>query len=512
MKNLIIAILIASLAIMEIISPVHAETVTMDEALTVANNHIAWIIHNEGNWGGFDKAEVAEIGEFKRGDKVLGYFCHVKPTGYIVISLLKVLPPVKAYSTTDSIDPDCDEGMTDLIKMTMEHMLDEIEKRTVSIELVQSQDVKDILETNYLPDWNRLGRDTVVFKQELASGGVPMNYEGGPPPLLTTHWHQEPPYNDHCEDDNCDWPGYDNYNDRALVGCTATAAAQIMKYWAWPPRGKGSSEGVNFNDEYDWVNMLDKYVYNASYHRFEDSDGNPCSQAQIYAVAELCHEVGIGADMWYTCDWSWANLGDEPGDDMTDAYKSYFRYNPNTDYEKRIMHTDDGWWDIITTNLNHNRPIQYGWLEIPEGGHSTVVDGWKIEGSSRKVHINYGYGGTDDGWYDIDNLPGIEVMIRKIKPAPSLRSWLSGTYTKKAFPYRYFDQDATGHDAVFEAGQDLLFLPGITVKCTSPDGKIQFIGWSNSNTRLFTRGDISKGIRIHSGKINLYNQGSIKFP
>jgi len=490
--------------------PLRDGIVTIDEALTVANNHIAWIIHNEGSWGGFDNADVAEIQEFKRGDKVLGYFCRVEPTGYIVVSLLKVLPPVKVYSTTDSIDPGYDEGMTDLIKMTMERMLGEIEIRTGSIESVQVQDVQDILETNYLADWRELGQDTVVFRQALSSGNVPMNYQGGDW-LLSTDWHQEPPFNDDCEDHDCSWPQYGYYNDRAPVGCVATAAAQIMKYWAWPPFGEGSDEGVDFSDQYDWVNMLEEYVYDAGQNRFEDNAGNPCSQAQIDAVAELCYEVGAGADMWYTCDWSWANLGDELGDDMTDAYKAFFRYNPNTDYEKRIMHTDDGWWDIITTNLNLNRPIQYGWLELPEGGHSAVIDGWKIEGSSRKVHINYGWvGSAADTWYDIDNISGVEVMIRKIKPAPSLGASLSGSYSPPSFPYRYFDQDATGDDVVFEAGHLLQFLPGVKVTCTSTSGgKIAFGGESTDNTLLFSRGDEWRGIRLYDGHIYLYQNGSI---
>ena len=52
-------------------------------------------------------------------------------------------------------------------------------------------------------------------------------------------------------------------------------------------------------------------------------------------------------------------------------------------------------------------------------------------------------------WYDIDNLPFIEVMIRKIKPAPSMGSWLSGSHSPPSFPYRYFDQDAKWHDPTF---------------------------------------------------------------
>ncbi len=494
MKKLIIAILFVSVAIMVPVSPVHAEMATMDEALTVANNWITLIIHNEGDWGGSKTAEVEEIEEFKRGERVIGYFCHVKPKGYIVISLRKELAPVKAYSAVSDLEPESDEGLADVIKMRMNGILNAIEQQIGLVQSARTKDVENILETNHRSTWDELEGKIETFKAGLESGVIGMNYEKGEV-LLSSNWHQRNPYNRWC-------PPVTGDEAHALVGCVATAAAQIMRYWAWPPYGVGW-----YDDPYDWPNMPDEL-------------DTLSPQAQIDAVAELCYEVGKAAGTDYGCDESTAWLGAKPGADMTDAYKDHFRYNKNTDFEQRWHYSDERWFDIIKTNINKNRPVQYGILDVSLGAgfaaHSMVCDGWKVVGSIRMCHMNYGRTGTSsDAWYNIDNLPDsdAEGMIRKIKPAPSLGSELkSGTYTKKAFPYRYFDQDATGHDTVFEAGQYLQFLPGITVKCTSSDGgKIQFIGWSYSNTRLFTRGDISKGIRIHSGHINLYNQGSIKF-
>ena len=515
MKKLIIAILFVSVAILVPVSPVQAEMATMDEALTVANNWITLIIHNEGNWGGSQTAELEEIEEFKRGERVIGYFCHVKPKGYIVISLRKELAPVKAYSAINDLDPESDEGMADVIKMRMYGILNAIEQQIGTVQSARTKDVENILETNHRSTWDELGGNIETFKAGLESGVIVMNYEKGKV-LLSSDWHQQPPYNNNCPGTGCSWPDYNNFNHHKRVGCVATAAAQIMRYWAWPPVGEWSP----YNDPYDWPNMLNQYDWDGV-SWFNDEDGNLCSQAQINAVAELCYEVGKAAGTDYGCGDSSAWLGSKPAaTDMTEAYIEHFRYNEKTDFEQRWHHSDEAWFDIIKTNINKNRPVQYGTLDVsvwPVGlaAHSMVCDGWKVVGSTRMCHMNYGWSGqSTDTWYNIDNLADsdAEGMIRKIKPAPSLESKLSGPYAKKAFPYRYFDQDATGHDAVFKAGQYLQFLPGITVKCTSPDGgKIQFIGWSYDNTRLFTRGDISKGIRIHSGHINLYNQGSIKF-
>ena len=85
MKNVRIITLIAFLGMTGLISPVHAQMATTDEAMTVAANWITLIIHQKGDWGGSQTAEVQELQKFKRGDRELGYFCRVKPTGFIVV-------------------------------------------------------------------------------------------------------------------------------------------------------------------------------------------------------------------------------------------------------------------------------------------------------------------------------------------------------------------------------------------------------------------------------------------
>jgi hypothetical protein len=108
--------------------------------------------------------------------------------------------------------------------------------------------------------------------------------------------------------------------------------------------------------------------------------------------------------------------------------------------------------------------------------------------------------------------PGGGTMLENIYPASALGAWLSGRYASPGFAYRYFDRDATGHDARFDAGQTLQFLPGVTVGCTSSrGGRIGFDGLNTANTYLFTRGDPSTGIRIHSGHIHLLKNGRLTF-
>jgi hypothetical protein len=135
--------------------------------------------------------------------------------------------------------------------------------------------------------------------------------------------------------------------------------------------------------------------------------------------------------------------------------------------------------------------------------------------------MNYGWDNSYSGWYTLDALfypaggsTSYEYIMENIYPAQSLNSVIIGTYPRdSSFNYRYFNVDATGNYATFEGGQYLQFLPDITVTCTNTTGgSIRFLGSAIDTTRLFSRGDTTKGARLYDGgtiKMNRY--GSIRF-
>jgi hypothetical protein len=180
---------------------------------------------------------------------------------------------------------------------------------------------------------------------------------------------------------------------------------------------------------------------------------------------------------------------------------------------------------MIRDNLNANMPLQYG---IPD--HSIVCDGWRIVSGFKQYHMNYGWGNWlgqgscwdpyigigSNTWFTLDALPctalADEDAIAYIKPFGSLGASLSGTYTAYAeFPYRYVNVDTGGESAVFQAGQLIQSLPERTIRCTGVGGGgVKFYGSPALHTRLFTRGDTSKGIKITSGCVALYGGGAVR--
>jgi hypothetical protein len=492
MKNLTIRILIASFAAMMFISEAQARIVTTDKALIVANNWINTIIREKGSWGDADSAYVDSIRQFKRGERVLGYFCNVEPAGYIIVSLRKEFAPVKAYSARTELEPEIDEGMADLLKDKMEHILDKVEKQFGSLTTARSEDVSGLFEVNYKQAWEILEKGEPPTQKadvgaEAASDYVQGgNYQEGDF-MLNTRWHQFYPYNLYCPpppppppDPNCDL-------DHCTVGCNATAGAQVLRHWCWPPYGYGGSP---YLDIYEWWNIPDTV-----------SGTSPA--AQINATAELNYEVGLAGNQAY-CVVDCATAGHI--NNMRPGYINHFRYYAGCSVQDRINYTASAWFNLIKAQLNVNRPMTYG---IP--GHAIVCDGWQEVGVLKQYHMNYGWGGNADTWYTLDSLedPTVEHLLTNHFPAPAIGSTvLSGTYPKNLFPYRYFDRDAiAGLTTTFASGNYLQFLDGVRLRAT---GHVRIESTATVDTRIFAGGDPSTGIHLTRGTMILTSGGSVK--
>jgi len=498
MRKIGVIVLIASLVIAGLQTYSYAKLVTMIEAQVVAEHWIALIIAKKGSWGGEGSASAEDIKELKRKGRTVGYFCKVHPKGYIILSLRKEFVPVKAYSAVSDLDPEKETGMADLIKGSMEKIVDKVEKELGRIDSIPSDALKNVLHKNYLDAWEFLkeGREETpsgMSTQDMTTA----NYQEGDF-LIQSDWHQNAPYNNFT-------PGPCSNGNNTKVGCVATAGAQIMRYWNWPPSGTNVNlpnwPQFEIADPYDWPNILDEVT---------------TGDAEIYqdAVAELCHEVGQAVRMNYGCDVSLADT-----DFMKVVFNYHFRYSSAVDVESWPYYTSAAsWFNLLKAQLNLNRPILYN---IPgDPGHAVVLDGWQEITEFNPVlmqyHMNYGWANSATAWYTLGDEGSVNVgssMVRNVYPEQSLGSTLSGTYaTNDLFPYRYFDQDATGSSATFQSGQLLQFLEGITVTNTSTSGgTFTFEGDAFGSTVLYTGGNVSKGIKIDNGELVLNRNGSIRF-
>lgn len=208
-------------------------------------------------------------------------------------------------------------------------------------------------------------------------------------PLLgDIKWNQSKPYNNMC-------PKYDDTNLSA-TGCVATAMAQVMMYWKYPNELKADINeyktythklpvaGESKGQKYDWDNMLPTYT------------NNNYTQTQADAVARLMLHCGKAVEMDY---------GEESGANVTPGrLAKYFGYDSDLMLDlMRSCFTLAEWTAIIDKELQAKRPILYSG-RTTNGGHQFVCDGSDGNGL---YHINWGWGGYQDGYFDITILnPG----------------------------------------------------------------------------------------------------------
>lgn len=199
-------------------------------------------------------------------------------------------------------------------------------------------------------------------------------------PLLTTQWNQDAPYNNDCPQKS----GRQTY-----TGCVATSMAQVMNYFEYPLKGSGSKKytvgGIGSLSmifsakEFDWDNMLDRYI---------PGDYN---DEQASAVAYLMKACGYSVEMNYGYDASGAISAMIPG-----AMIKYFDYDPNARNANRLQYSASEWEEMIYENLKNVGPVIYNGSSPLEGGHSFVCDGYDGNGY---FHFNWGWGGSADGYF-----------------------------------------------------------------------------------------------------------------
>lgn len=205
-------------------------------------------------------------------------------------------------------------------------------------------------------------------------------------PMLKTRWNQGAPFNDDC-------PVIDG--KRSVTGCVATAMAQAVNWYRISSKGKGTatlelSDGNKVTFDYgaatfNWSDMADTY-------------GSSSTAAQKKAVANLMLACGVAVQMNYSPTESGASAERIP-----EALVSHFGYGYSTRNYFRDVCTSGEWDDIVYGQLENVGPVIYSGSN-QDAGHCFVCDGY----SDGYYHINWGWGGLDDGYFLLSALdPGV---------------------------------------------------------------------------------------------------------
>jgi hypothetical protein len=305
-------------------------------------------------------------------DKALYYIVNLEKNGFVIVSADDAVVPILGYSfegnySADNAPPQFVEWMQQYHAQT-----------------------RYITEKNVPPSektkaaWaHLLTTDPTVL--------VPLKNQRSVEPLIQSKWNQNTFYNEMCPAA----PG--GPGGHAYAGCVPTALGQILYYYRWPDHGTGSYTDndpqfgmlhANFDSTwYAWNNMTN--FISASNH----------------GIAELLYHLGISCDLVYGAGGSGMY-----NHKAAYALKTFFKYSPGTQYVWRDS-TNLDWDSLIIAHLDRKMPMYYAGWKIPNSdGHAFVCDGYQ---DSLYVHFNWGWGGTDDGYFYLDNIspPGYDFHL-----------------------------------------------------------------------------------------------------
>ena len=350
--------------------------VTIEAAIRVANGQIEQHMAVFGNWHGAATPGIASHEAIAKNGQTVAYHFRVRPSGYVIVAATDELSPVLFYSTRSAFD--MNRGNNDksleswiLFRLNNKFAADR-DFRDRAAGAVQGSG--SIQNTGRIRNaWRYLGRLSAAQDSDVSSAtrsngaaGDSENIVRGAvvAPLLTTIWGQASPYNAETPGDGCS-------SGHTLTGCVATAWAQVLKNWQWPPHsigGQGAntctwdgatvteSLTVDFSntEAYDWGYMPD------------DLSGSGTTQEQIEAVSLLMYYMAVAANMDFGCP------GSASGVWADEVLSEHFKFKLLRAADNRRYLADYSaaeWFAMIKAELDAEpaRAVIFLWVRQPAG-------------------------------------------------------------------------------------------------------------------------------------------------
>ncbi|MCB1772774.1 MAG: C10 family peptidase [Gammaproteobacteria bacterium] len=221
-------------------------------------------------------------------------------------------------------------------------------------------------------------------------------------PFLQARWNQLTSY-------DSSFGLYNLYNtytpNNYYSGCVATAISQVLRHYSFPTSGIGQVQktiyvngspstgttrgGNGSGGAYDWAAMILQ----------------PTSQAyNAYAwnmIGSLMHDAGVAVSMQYSPSGSGAYMSS-----VAPALTDVFQYaNAQRTYFYGAGDHSSEYEKILNSNMIGGYPVILGIVNTgTNAGHAVVADGYGYDGATLYHHVNMGWGGNSDAWY---NLPSI---------------------------------------------------------------------------------------------------------
>jgi hypothetical protein len=326
-----------------------------------------------------------------------------KPAGFVVVSGDDLLEPIIAFAGQGTFDPSPDNPLYSLLQHDLPGRLVQARAKEAEARGRGAQFIPRGLHRRARHKWQALQQN--YAPDPGLSYSLPGISDLRVPPLLRSTWSQGTVESAYC---------YNYYTPNHYVcGCVATALAQVMRFFALPKVAVGTPSftilvdgvtqparlrgGDGSGGPYDWANMV-------------LSPDASITEVQCQAIGALTYDVGVAVHMQYTLSSSGA-YSQYVASALTGPFGySNARFGTNYNYSLPSANLTS----MINPNLDAGFPAILG-ISSSGSGHEIGVDGYGYNSSTLYHHLNLGWAGAADAWY---NLPTIDTGYYNFTAVP----------------------------------------------------------------------------------------------
>lgn len=334
-------------------------------------------------------SQVDQVVPHKDADgRVLFYEVRLLPEGFVVVSPDDLLEPIVAFSSTGQLELDAHNPFLALLQRDMGRRASHAVKLQARL---SGKEQGPMLEAPARRRWAELqgnGSQPATAISSVSDVRVA--------PIVSTTWNQDTA------------GGANTYNyytpGHYVCGCVSTAMSQLMRYWQAPTAGIGlhsfsivvdgasstvsTRGGDGAGGPYNWAQM-------------PLSPNSSTTDAERRMIGSLTYDAAVAVNMDFAAAGSGAFMST-----ATQALRTTFQYSNAVDGNVgngNIPSSKLG--HMVQADLDAGYPVLFGIQNATEG-HAIVCDGYGYNGATLYHHLNMGWGGQNNAWY---NLPDINA-------------------------------------------------------------------------------------------------------
>lgn len=342
----------------------------------------------------------------------LYHVVYLAPSGYVVVAGEDQIDPILAFVKQGRFSPGPTQPLATLVSRDASARV----KRARAIQGKSSR-------AEPSPRWQRLNQSAAAVQSTAVTVQANVQPKAQPnvigssqisdlrvAPFIQSEWSQTLAFGSGVACFNYFIPPYapgtaTNYG----AGCVAVAMGQLLYYYRYPSVGVGTGAfeisvdktnmmrnlrgGDGFGGPYNWANM-------------PAVPSNP-TLAQCQELGSLLYDAGVASHTAYTADSVSAGMAD-----AKTALLNTFKYKNAIVAEAASLNVGVDLMSMVNPNLDARHPVIFQ-IDDGKSGYVIVCDGYGYSLGTLYHHINVGWGGIDDGWYQLPifDLLGSETYL-----------------------------------------------------------------------------------------------------